>query len=280
MKVALTGVTGFIGHHMVDALARLGLSPTLVVRPTSVVPSRLRHHQVVRIDLLAPPPNAFDLLGRPDLLIHLAWGGLPNYQSLHHFERELPAQYMLLKSMLQDGLPRLLVTGTCFEYGEQSGPLSEDMNTRPTNPYGFAKDMLRQQLQYLQRELPFELTWARLFYLYGEGQAPTALLAQLRRAVASGETHFPMSGGEQLRDYLDVTEAANHLAQLASGQRGHGLVNLCSGRPISVRRLVEGWIKTNRWSIRPDLGRYPDPSHEPLAFWGDATKLNHCLQSL
>jgi dTDP-6-deoxy-L-talose 4-dehydrogenase (NAD+) len=89
-----------------------------------------------------------------------------------------------------------------------------------------------------------------------------------------------MSGGEQLRDYLDVTEAASHLAQLALGQRGHGLVNLCSGRPISVRRLVEGWIKTNRWSIRPDLGRYPDPTHEPLAFWGDATKLSHCLQSL
>jgi len=280
VKVALTGVTGFIGHHVVDALARLDLSPTLVIRPTSVLPSRFQHHPLVRIDVNSPPPKAFDLLGRPDVLIHLAWGGLPNYPSLHHFERELPAQYSLLKSLLQDGLPRLVVTGTCFEYGDQSGPLREDMNTRPTNPYGFAKDMLRQQLQYLQRELPFALTWARLFYLYGEGQAPTALLPQLRRAVASGETHFPMSGGEQLRDYLDVKEAASHLVQLASSHHGHGVVNLCSGRPVSVRQLVEGWIKANRWSICTDLGRYPYPSHEPLAFWGDATKLRHCLQSL
>ncbi len=280
MKVALTGVTGFIGRHVVDALARLDLTPTLVVRPTSVVPSRFRHHPLVRIDVNAPPPKAFDLLGRPDVLIHLAWGGLPNYQSLHHFERELPAQYSLLKSLLQDGLSRLVVTGTCFEYGDQSGPLREDMNTRPTNPYGLAKDMLRQQLQHLQRELPFALTWARLFYLYGDGQAPTALLPQLRRAVASGETHFPMSGGEQLRDYLDVHEAASHLVQLASSHRGHGVVNLCSGRPVSVRQLVEGWIKASSWSICPDLGRYPYPPHEPMAFWGDATKLRHCLQSL
>jgi len=48
---------------------------------------------VVRLDLAAAPANTFELLERPDVLIHLAWGGLPNYRSLHHFEQELPLQY-------------------------------------------------------------------------------------------------------------------------------------------------------------------------------------------
>ena len=276
MNIAVSGATGFIGRHVVAALERAGHKPTLWVRP-STPPSSTRH-RVARIDVEDPPHQPFDLLGRPDALIHLAWGGLPQYQSLHHFERELPAHYALLKRLVEEGLGTLVVAGTCFEYGMQSGPLAETMAAAPANPYALAKDTLRRQLEALQRTRPFALTWARLFYLYGDGQAETSLWSQLRRAVDAGETTFPMSGGEQLRDYLPVEQAADHLVALAASQHGHGIVNVCSGTPVSVRSLVEGWLAANAWSIDLDLGRYPYPSHEPMAFWGDATKLKQCLE--
>ena len=138
-------------------------------------------------DLAKAPSNAFELMDGPDVLIHLAWGGLPNYNSLHHFEQELPAQYRFLKRLVQSGLKNLVVTGTCFEYGMQSGPLREEMETRPTNPYGLAKDALRRQLEFLKRERSFRLTWVRLFYLYGDGQAENSLLPQLKAAVERGD---------------------------------------------------------------------------------------------
>jgi dTDP-6-deoxy-L-talose 4-dehydrogenase (NAD+) len=138
-----------------------------MLRPGSVPPSSLSNHTVVQIDVMDPPSNAFELMGNPDVLIHLAWGGLPNYRSLHHFEVELPAQYNFLKGMIQSGLKNLVVTGTCFEYGMRSGSLHEDMEAKPTNPYGFAKDSLRRQLEYIKDDQPFALTWARLFYLLG-----------------------------------------------------------------------------------------------------------------
>ena len=279
MKVAVSGATGFIGRHVVAALERAGVAPTLWVRPSSSLPATGSERRVVRVDVLDPPAQLFAKLGRPDALIHLAWGGLPNYQSLHHYEQELPAHYRLLKDLVRDGLSNLVVAGTCFEYGMQSGPLSESLAAVPANPYALAKDSLRQQLQHLQRELPFALTWARLFYLHGEGQAETALLPQLRQAVAAGAPRFAMSGGEQLRDYLAVEQAADHLVALAAKQREHGVVNVCSGRPVSVRSLVEGWIAANRWPIGLDLGRYPYPAHEPMAFWGDNTKLMQCLHA-
>ena len=79
----------------------------------------------------------------------------------------------------------MLVTGTCFEYGMQSGYLSEKMITNPGNPYALAKDSLRKFLLSLQREVPFTLQWARLFYMYGSGQNPNSILAQLDNAVFS-----------------------------------------------------------------------------------------------
>jgi nucleoside-diphosphate-sugar epimerase len=277
LKVAVTGAGGFIGRHVLAELDRLAVPATLLLRPGAALPDSARAHRVIRLDLNDAPAGAFELAGRPDVLIHLAWGGLPNYKALHHFERELPAQYRFLKHMVDAGLRHAVVSGTCFEYGMQSGPLSEDMPAAPSNPYGLAKDMLRRQLEHLQREQPFALTWARLFYLHGEGQAPNSLLPLLRSAVARGDTVFPMSGGEQLRDYLSVTEVAQHLVALALGAQGCGIVNLCSGKPISVRALVEGWIAENGWAITPALGRFPYPDHEPMAFWGDRRKLDRCL---
>ncbi len=279
MKVAVTGATGFIGRHVVSDLEKRSLHPTLILRPSSAEPAWLENHTVARMDLEKPPSSAFELIGQPDVLIHLAWDGLPNYKSPHHLERELPAQIRFLGGLVDSGLKNIVVAGTCFEYGMASGQLREDLDTKPTNPYGLAKDSLRRRLESLKNDSPFALTWARLFYLYGEGQAESSLLPQLKKAVERGDEVFDMSGGEQVRDYLPVTEAANYLVSLAMRDSDNGIVNICSGAPISVRELVESWIRDNGWSIELNLGFYPYPDYEPMAFWGNRQKLDRCLES-
>ena len=279
MKVAVTGATGFIGRHVLAELEARSVETIALARLATAKPMEHASSRVVQLDLHDAPSNAFELMGRPDVLIHLAWSGLPNYKSLHHFEQELPAQYRFLKSLVESGLQNIVVAGTCFEYGMRSGALSEDVTPHPSNPYGFAKDALRCQLEYLKSALPFDLTWARLFYLYGEGQAESSLLPQLRQAAERGDPVFNMSGGEQLRDYLPVTEVARSLVSLALAKKDMGVVNVCSGTPISVRKLVEDLIKKNGWSITLNLGHYPYPDYEPMAFWGDRRKLDS-LQEL
>lgn len=207
-----------------------------------------------------------------DAVVHLAWPGLPNYGDLSHFEDTLPTQYRFLKSLVEGGVRQLLVTGTCFEYGMQNGALREDAPTVPASPYALAKDVLRRFLESLQRTHPFTLQWARLFYIYGEGQNPGSLLAQLDRAVDNGDAVFNMSGGEQLRDYLPVKAVASRLAALLERRQVNGIVNICCGRPVSVRRLVERHLAERNARIRLNLGHYPYPEYEPLAFWGDGER--------
>lgn len=276
MRIAVTGATGFVGTHLVRALVTRGECVVAVVRET--LPRDLPDGvEAVAMDLAAPGEDAWERLGRPEALVHLAWGGLPNYLSLHHFERELPLHYAFLRTLIGQGLPAVMVTGTCYEYGMADGPLSEDRDPLPANPYAFAKVALWRQLSFLKQSTRFSLTWARLFYMWGEGQAASSLYPLFRAALARGDEVFPMSGGEQLRDYLPVATVAGMLADLAIGGRDAGIVNICSGQPVSVRTLVERWRAANGSSIALDLGRYSYPTYEPLAFWGDPSKVTSLL---
>ena len=280
MKIAVTGATGFIGRHVFALLkAHSAHDIVIVSRQEHVNGLGESGYQRVAMDVGSAPEDAFEQMGRPDVLIHMAWGGLPNYASRHHFERELPAQYQFLKNLVQSGLKKVLVTGTCFEYGMQSGALAEDALTKPINPYGFAKDALRKQLEFLQCDQHFKLVWARMFYLYGDGQAPSSLLPQLRRAVEQGAVEFNMSAGEQLRDYMPVEDAAKCIASLAVSDDAPAIVNVCSGKPVSVRSLVEQWLNKFGWEMKLNLGYYPYSVHEPMAFWGDCGTLIKYLKN-
>lgn len=279
MKVAVTGAAGFIGRHVLAELETKLVESIALVRPSKGNACGNYKCTFVQFDLHNAPQNAYDLLGRPDVLIHLAWSDLSNVNSLHHFEQELPAQYRFLKNLIESGLRSLVVAGSCFEYGMYTGLLSENLDPQPSTAYGFAKNALRCQLEYLKTECHFNFVWARLFYLYGEGQSESSLLPQIKSAVARGDQLFNMSSGEQLRDYLPVAIAAKCLVSLALAEKGNGIYNVCSGMPISIRELVEGWIKKNGWAIRLNLGYYPDRDYEPKDFWGDPNKIKFFLQN-
>lgn len=276
LKIAVTGAAGFIGRHVLDELMRHNVEIVATTRDVTRLADRKRV-RVVELDIMESTPDIFKRLEKPDVLIHLAWSGLPNYQSLHHFSSELPAQFNFLRRAIEGGLASLVVAGTCFEYGMQSGCLSENMITLPDNPYGFAKDALRKQIGFLKRSCAFNLAWARLFYMYGEGQPKTSLYSQLQDAAKNGESIFCMSGGEQLRDYLPISDVAQQIVALALSGRDVGIVNVCSGNPISVRALVERWMCEKGWNMSLKLGHYPYPVYEPLAFWGDATRIKNIL---
>jgi len=277
IKVAVTGASGFIGQHVLNYLNNLSVDVVAITRLKHANLPKLVNGLWVEFDLQNPPENMFSLMGNPDVLIHLAWQGLPNYKSLHHFESELPVQYDFLSTLIKEGLQSIVVVGTCFEYGMQSNSLSEKLNTNPSNPYGFAKDCLRKQLEFLKTQYNFKLTWARLFYLYGDGQSDSSIYPQLKRAIQNSELKFDMSEGKQLRDYLPVEKVAKYLIDLALLKKDIGVVNVCSGVPISVRDLVENWLDENNWGIELNLGFYPYPNYEPMNFWGDNTYLNKLI---
>jgi nucleoside-diphosphate-sugar epimerase len=281
VKVLVTGATGFVGRHLIAALLARGCQVRAVARNPEVAKRMpwIDAVEFVAADVHGDDSHITVLTEGVDALAHLAWPGLPNYQALFHFEHNLMADYRFIKGVVEAGVTQVLVTGTCFEYGMQSGPLSEQAEPRPDNPYGLAKNTLRLFLENLQREQPFTLQWARLFYLHGDGQNPNSLLAALDRSIDAADASFNMSAGEQLRDYLAIDTAAGYLASVLQQRDFNGIINCASGQPISVRTLVEQRLQARDASIRLNLGHYPYAAHEPMAFWANTERLQALLRA-
>ena len=273
LKILLTGASGFIGQHTLSAL----LSTPHYITALSRDPSKITPHknlEIIKADIYDP---YFCLNAKYDILIHLAWEGLPNYQQMFHLERNLMANYTFIKNAIHSGIKNITISGTCFEYGIQNGCLSESSPTAPNTTYAMAKDFLHKMLQELCKHEPFNLQWLRLWYVYGKGQSKSSILSQLQASLDNKEQSFKMSRGEQLRDYLDVKQMAHFIANIATHLEFSGVCNICSNEPIAIRTLVENYLKTTNQHIKLDFGTYPYSNYEPLAFWGDNTKLLEIL---
>lgn len=264
-----------MGRHVIANLIQRGHQVCAVARAPEKAMSLGWPKQVrfIAQDIHDTGLDVAALVSGFDAMMHLAWPGLPNYRELFHFEETLPRDCMFLKSAIQAGLGQLLVTGTCLEYGLTSGAIGEDSPAAPICAYPLAKNALHEFLLLVAEQYPFVLQWVRLFYMHGPGQSSRSLLSQLDRAIDTGAESFNMSGGEQLRDYLPVAEAAGILAKLVERPDIKGPINCCSGLPISVRRLVETRVIERQANIRLNLGVYPYLDYEPMAFWGTSQKL-------
>ncbi|MEO8405990.1 MAG: NAD-dependent epimerase/dehydratase family protein [Chitinophagaceae bacterium] len=275
-KILVTGATGFIGHYVINELLGKGYS----VVATSRTEQRAEqcdwfdkvHYVPFDLHEAKPQQNYYQLFGQPDAMIHLAWEGLPNYKSAFHIHENLPRHIGFLTNLLQNGLKDLTVIGTCFEYGMQEGCLSEEMPAMPSNAYATAKDDLRKYLEEYAQENMVSFKWVRLFYMYGKGQNPKSLLSQLQAAIDNGDEVFNMSPGDQLRDYLPVEKVAGYIVKIAVQQKVMGIINCCSGVPVSVKQLVLDYLEEKKAEIRLNTGFYPYPDIEPKNFWGDTSK--------
>lgn len=282
-KFLVTGATGFIGNYVIKELIQKGFEVVASSshEQTAATKDWFDKVQYVPFDMqnFDAAKDYFKYFNEPDALIHLAWEGLPNYTNDFHVTENLPRHKQFLKNILTSGLNSVTITGTCLEYGLREGCLKESMAANPSNAYAIAKNELRIYLEQISGTLKKNFKWLRLFYMFGKGQNPNSLFAQLDAAIESNAQTFNMSGGKQIRDFLPIESVANYIVLAAVQNNTQGIINCCSGEPSTVLNLVKAYLKTRGKDINLNLGYYSYPTYEPMVFWGDRTRLNEVIQS-
>ena len=165
-NIIVTGATGFIGSKLVSLLVKRNYKVLVISRNPKKASNFnwFRKVKFLKYDLnkMKKKINFNENTG----LIHLAWEGLPNYNSNFHVNKNLPNHYKFIRSLIIDGLKKVLVTGTCAEYGMVNGAISSKTKTFPLTPYAIAKDKLRLKLMTLNKKKKYKFQWPRIFFIY------------------------------------------------------------------------------------------------------------------
>ena len=119
----------------------------------------------------------------------------------------------MIKIASSIGIKNFTVTGSAFEYGESSNNYLYIPTNAPLVPIGSyptSKVMSFYMFKELAEELNISISYERIFQVFGEGEAENRFWPALKKAALSGED-FPMTKGNQVRDFINVNDAANQL---------------------------------------------------------------------
>jgi len=266
-NIIITGGTGFIGRYVVKQLMRERYRITLVCRDIKKAQILFKGSNIKFIQHDLDSREELELDCNKSILIHLAWSTLDSYHSEAHLTQHLPNHITFLEGLLRNGLKSIIISGTCFEYGLVDGQIPPYQSAAPVCNYARAKNNLHTHMRQIQNKYSYCLHWARIFYVYGEGESSKTLLGQLKSAIQNKETIFNMSRGDQKRDFIHVNEVAKHLIKLIRNQQS-GVTNICTGKPKSVNQFVDQYLQLQQTDIKLNKGYYEYNAYEPMYFWG------------
>ncbi|HYD95594.1 MAG TPA: NAD-dependent epimerase/dehydratase family protein [Noviherbaspirillum sp.] len=234
-RVLLTGANGFTGKYVRAELEAAGY--TVV---GALVGAARGPHEVT-LDITSPDNcrRVMEKL-RPDYLIHLAAISFVAHADADAFYRvNVIGTINLLQAMADAGVTprRVLIASSANVYGNATaGVIAETQAPQPVNHYAVSKLAMEYMVRTWNDRLPIVIT--RPFNYTGVGQEPHFLVPKIVSHFVQRAPLIELGNLDVERDFSDVRMVARAYRGLLEQERTGEIVNICSGRPYSLRAII------------------------------------------
>ncbi|MDQ6748887.1 MAG: NAD-dependent epimerase/dehydratase family protein [Candidatus Dormibacteraeota bacterium] len=238
-RVLVTGGSGFIGRHVVSELAAQGAQVRVVDLQPHIDPAV----EVVIGDIADPEILAAAFDGGFDCIVHLA-AVTSVLRSLQQpeltFRTNVVGTAALLEAGRRAGVTSLAFASTNAVTGPMEAPkISEAATLAPLTPYGSTKAAAEMLMSAYTAAYGLRCACIRLTNVYGPGmQAKDSIVARLMRAIRLGSTFEIYGDGNQVRDYVHVSDVVQAMLLALMSQSWAGPMVIGSGTSLSVHEVV------------------------------------------
>ncbi len=294
MKILLTGVAGFIGSHVAEALLALDhhvigidnfndyYSPA---QKRSNVLSIERHSRAAHFSMHELDLQDREGLARlfvresPEVIVHLAAMAGVRYSVEHpqlYIDVNITGTLNLLE-LAKHGCKQFVFASTSSVYGdtERIPFVESDTAAQPKAPYPASK-RAGELLGYSYHHLySLNFTALRFFTVYGPRNRPDMMAYKLMDSALHGHEVALYNGGEMWRDWTYVCDIAQGVVSAAERSLGYELINLGRGEPVSLKDFI---TKVEaQCGCRTHLKDAPAPSGDMMRTYANTDKARALL---
>lgn len=278
MRILITGAAGFIGKHVLKALAQdrhdllllLRSGPKDFAAPTG---GRVVHGDLGAVESYSRQIKTF----APEACVHLAWGGIPDYSAAVSVNNLEDSIRFLAFVIGETPCKKIVASGSCFEYGKKQGICIETDEATKESYFSWAKNSLSRYLSLKCRESGIDYVWFRFFYVYGPGQRKNTLIPSLIGSFSEGKQPA-INTPFDANDFIYAGDVGQAIRNSIVRKMESGIYNLGAGsstKIIDVCEIVEKLILgTNTFSLSIKRRCPPD---RPVDFWADMSKTTTAL---
>ncbi len=238
--ILVTGANGFLGKEIVKYLQGKNVALKLTSRNRKKLEElSSTNDEIIEIeDIFSLSENQlFKLLSKVNAVIHTAW--FSNEKNTYSSDENincLIGTLELAKAVKKNNIRKFIGIGTCAEYDADEKLMKKDSKVKPQNLYAASKLSTYFILQQIFKNSKTQFLWCRVFFLYGNGDKPYKLSEYIKNKLEKNQ-EVPLTEGTQIRDFIHVKKAASKIAKYSLNDKS-GIINICSGKPQTVREFA------------------------------------------
>ena len=160
MKILVTGGTGFVGKNLIQNLN----NHKVLILTRKKIKNESRGIEYFKCDLNIPKTYLKKIKRfKPQVLVHLAWQGLPNYDEKISFKNLLITKKLLENIHRIKSCKKIIISGSCFEANNLGGKVDENSINKRVNFFSLTKNFLKDWSINLFKDSKVTLAWTRIF---------------------------------------------------------------------------------------------------------------------
>jgi nucleoside-diphosphate-sugar epimerase len=243
MKILITGSSGFLGINLLNALIPLNCEIITIGRNKSQYKISNCHH--IECDLIELKKFENDLIKfDPDILIHLAWFGIPELNKKNsEINKKMTLSLLKVIDKLKS-LKKIISTGSCLEYKNRNKECFENDEIESDEPFPNAKNFTMNSIIEKSNELEIDYYWLRVFYLFGIHQKETSLIPSIIKSLMKRQSP-KINNPFDKKDYISVRDTVQIIIKIIFVNFLKGIYNVGSGstyNPIEISKIIENFM--------------------------------------
>lgn len=233
MRIILTGATGFIGTNLLKKLSSKSNYKILCISRSNLHKKNSKNIFFVKSDLSDLKKNSkFISKFCPQILIHLAWDNIPNFNSQNSKNNEKNSKKLIDFVCKNTNINHILVSGSCFEIQP------------PNNSYKYFVKAKKNILKFLKKNSKIykvNFSWLRIFYVYGSNQRKGSIIPHLLSCVKEKRL-ANINEPNKRHDFVHIDDVCDSILYTIKNARKSNILEIGTGKVSSIKKIA-GMLK-------------------------------------